>query len=357
MVVVMSQRATEAQIEAVIERLNGYGFDVHRSSGVNQTVLGAIGVQLDFDVRHIKVLDGVADVYRITSPYKFASRTWRDEDTAIDVGGVVIGGKEVTVVAGPCAVESEEQMDSVGAFVAASGAKFLRGGAFKPRSSPYSFQGLGIEGLRLLRETGDRYDLRVVTEVMQPSQVDAVVQYADLLQLGARNMQNFDLLREVGRAEKPVLLKRGLAATVDEWLMSAEYVMASGNPHVILCERGIRTFETSTRNTLDLSAVPVVKLRSHLPIFVDPSHGVGIRDKVTPLARAAVAVGADGLMIEVHPDPAAALSDGPQSLYYDQFTDMMRQIRRVAEAVGRTVRPDSEVRQAVSNSPTTESPA
>ena len=344
----MSQRADEAQIEVVIERLNSYGFDVHRSSGVNQTVLGAIGVQPDFDVRHIKVLEGVADVYRITSPYKFASRTWRDEDTTIDVGGVIIGGDEVTVVAGPCAVESEEQMDAVGAYVAASGAAFLRGGAFKPRSSPSSFQGLGEEGLRLLRETGDRYDLRVVTEVMQPSQLDVVVRYADVLQLGARNMQNFDLLREVGRTDKPILLKRGLAATVDDWLMSAEYIMASGNPNVILCERGIRTFENSTRNTLDLSAVPVVQKRSHLPVFVDPSHGVGIRDKVTALARAAVAVGADGLMIEVHPDPPAALSDGPQSLYFDQFADMMRQIRRVAEAVNRSVRADREVIQPIS---------
>jgi 3-deoxy-7-phosphoheptulonate synthase len=349
MVVVMSQRATEAQIESVIERLNGYGFDVHRSSGVNQTVLGAIGVQPDFDVRHIKVLEGVADVYRITSPYKFASRAWRDQDTTIEIGDVRIGGDEVVVMAGPCAVESAEQMDAVGAFVAASGARFLRGGAFKPRSSPYSFQGLGEEGLRLLRETGDRYGLLVVTEVMRPSQVDIVTQYTDVLQLGARNMQNFDLLREVGRADKPVLLKRGLSATVDEWLMSAEYVMASGNPHVILCERGIRTFETSTRNTLDLSAVPVVQQRSHLPVFVDPSHGVGLRDKVTPLARAAIAVGADGLIIEVHPDPPTALSDGPQSLYFEQFAEMMLQLRRVAEAVGRTVAPDRVLVQSGSS--------
>lgn len=342
MVVVMQERADESEIEAVIERLNGYGFDVHRSSGVRQTVLGAVGVQPDFDVRHIKVLDGVADVYRITSPYKFASRTWRDEDTTIDFDGVLVGGNEVMVMAGPCSVESEEQLDAAAAAVSAAGATFLRGGAFKPRSSPYSFQGLGEEGLKLLRSAGDRYDLRVITEVMTPEHVDLIGQYTDVFQIGARNMQNFDLLRAVGRTETPVFLKRGLSATVKEWLMSAEYVMASGNPNVILCERGIRTFETSTRNTLDLSAVPVVKKRSHLPVFVDPSHGVGIRDKVLPLARAAVAVGADGLMVEVHPDPPRALSDGPQSLFFDQFTDLMQQVRLVAEAVGRTVRASLE---------------
>jgi 3-deoxy-7-phosphoheptulonate synthase len=334
----MHERADEPQIEAVIERLNGYGFDVHRSSGVRQTVLGAVGVQPDFDVRHVKVLDGVADVYRVTSPYKFASRTWRDEDTKMDIKGVTVGGDEVVVMAGPCSVESEEQLDAAAAAVAAEGATFLRGGAFKPRSSPYSFQGLGEEGLKLLRTAGDRYDLRVITEVMTPEHVDLIGQYTDVFQIGARNMQNFDLLRAVGRTETPVFLKRGLSATVEEWLMSAEYVMASGNPNVILCERGIRTFETSTRNTLDLSAVPVVKKRSHLPIFVDPSHGIGIRDKVMPLARAAVAVGADGLMVEVHPDPPRALSDGPQSLFFDQFTELMQQVRRVAEAIGRTVR-------------------
>ena len=335
MVVVMHERADEPQIEAVIERLNGYGFDVHRSSGVRQTVLGAVGVQPDFDVRHIKVLDGVSNVYRITSPYKFASRTWRDEDTKIDIKGVTVGGDEVVVMAGPCSVEGEAQLDTTAAAVAAAGATFLRGGAFKPRSSPYSFQGMGEEGLKLLRNAGDRYDLRVITEVMTPEHVDLIGQYADVFQIGARNMQNFDLLRAVGRTETPVFLKRGLSATVEEWLMSAEYVMASGNPHVILCERGIRTFETATRNTLDLSAVPVVKQLSHLPIIVDPSHGVGIRDKVAPMALAAIAAGADGLMIETHPNPPEALSDGPQSLYLDGFADLMAQVARVAEVVGR----------------------
>lgn len=338
MVVVMQSSAEEAQIQAVIERLNAFGFDVHRSSGVSQTVLGAIGVQPDFDVRHIKVLDGVAEVYRVTEPYKFASRAWKNENTTIEVKGVVIGGNEVIMMAGPCSVESEEQMDVTAAHVAAHGATFLRGGAFKPRSSPYAFQGLGEEGLRIMREAADRYDLRVITEVMESSQIDVVLRYADVLQVGARNMQNFSLLKELGKTDKPVFLKRGLSATIEEWLMSAEYIMSQGNANVILCERGIRTFESATRNTLDLSAVPVVQKKSHLPIFVDPSHGTGLRNKVIPMARAAVAAGADGLMVELHPDPATALSDGPQSLFLDQFVDLMRQIRLIATAIGRTVR-------------------
>jgi 3-deoxy-7-phosphoheptulonate synthase len=339
----MELGADEAQIQGVIERLNGYGFDVHRSSGVNQTVLGAIGVKPEFDVRHIKVLDGVADVYRVTEPYKFASRSWKKENTTIDVGGVIVGGDEIVIMAGPCSVESEEQMDATASLVAAHGATFLRGGAFKPRTSPYSFQGLGEEGLRIMRDAADRYNLRVITEVMEASQIDLVSDYADVFQIGARNMQNYSLLKELGRAEKPVFLKRGLSATIEEWLMSAEYVMSHGNPHVILCERGIRTFETYTRNTLDLSAVPVVKNKSHLPIFVDPSHGTGIRNKVTPMARAAVAAGADGLMVETHPDPAVAKSDGPQSLFFDQFVEMMQQIRLIAHAIGRTTRAPQEV--------------
>jgi 3-deoxy-7-phosphoheptulonate synthase len=343
MVVVMNVGAPEPQIQAVIERLNRYGFDVHRSSGVQQTVLGAIGVKPDFDVRHIKVLEGVADVYRVTEPYKFASRSWKQENTVVDVGGVGVGGEEVVVMAGPCSVESEAQMEASAAHVAAHGATFLRGGAFKPRSSPYSFQGLGEEGLRILRAAADRHDLRVITEVMEPAQIDVIYPYTDVFQIGARNMQNFSLLKEIGKTDKPVFLKRGLSATVDEWLMSAEYVMAQGNPHVILCERGIRTFETYTRNTLDLSAVPVVKAKSHLPIVVDPSHGTGLRNKVIPMARAAVAAGADGLMVEVHPDPANARSDGPQSLFFEQFIEMMRQIRLIAGAIGRTVRAPQRV--------------
>ncbi|MEM1041256.1 MAG: 3-deoxy-7-phosphoheptulonate synthase [Bacteroidota bacterium] len=338
MIVVMQERATEAQVAAVTERLEAYGFAVQPVVGGHQTVLGAAGVQPDFDVRHIQILGGVASVARVTSPYKYVGRSWQEENTVIDVKGVAVGGEEVIVMAGPCSVESEEQLDAAAAAVAAEGATFLRGGAFKPRTSPYSFQGLGEEGLRLLRTVADRHGLRVITEVMTPSQVDLVAAHADVFQIGARNMQNFDLLRAVGQTETPVFLKRGLSATIKEWLMSAEYVMASGNPHVILCERGIRTFESSTRNTLDLSAVPVVKQRSHLPVFVDPSHAVGLRDKVVPLARAAVAVGADGLLVEVHPDPPRALSDGPQSLFVEQFSDMMRQLRLVADAVGRPMR-------------------
>jgi len=338
MVVVMQPGATEAQIQAVIERLNAYGFDVHRSTGVNQTVLGAIGVKPDFDIRHIKVLDGVADVYRVTEPYKFASRTWKKTDTQIEVNGVVIGGPEVVVMAGPCSVESEEQIMTTAAHVAAQGATFLRGGAFKPRTSPYSFQGLGEVGLKLLREAADRYGLRVITEVMEVNQIELIYPYTDIFQVGARNMQNFALLKELGKVDKPVFLKRGPAATIEEWLMSAEYVIAHGNPQVILCERGIRTFETQTRNTLDLSAIPVVKQKSHLPIVADPSHGTGLRDKVIPMARAAVAAGADGIMVEVHPDPPSAKSDGPQSLYFDQFTELMRQLRLIAQVIGRTVR-------------------
>lgn len=340
MVVVMESGADERQIQRVIERLNEYGFDVHRSSGVNKTVLGAIGVHPEFDVRHIRVLDSVSEVYRVTEPYKFASRTWHRDDSIIDVGGAKIGGGNIAVMAGPCSVETSDQIEACAEAVARSGAAFLRGGAFKPRTSPYAFQGLGIEGLKLMRTAADRHGLKVVTEVMESSHINPVAERADVLQVGARNMQNFSLLKELGRVGRPVLLKRGPSATIDEWLMSAEYVMASGTSDVILCERGIRTFETSTRNTLDLSAVPVVKKKSHLPVVVDPSHGTGIRGKVTPMARAAVAAGADGLMIEIHPDPDHALSDGPQSLFFDQYDELIRQIELIAQAIGRTIHLD-----------------
>ncbi len=336
MVVVMDPGAPRALVEAVVDQLNDYGFDVHRSNGVG-TVLGAFGRQLDFDLRHIQILDGVRDVFRGTSPYKFVGRTWHPDDTIVDVDGVLVGGNEVVVIAGPCAVENEEQIEETAAAVASAGARILRGGAYKPRTSPYAFQGLGEEGLVLLRAAADRNGLKVVTEVMRPRQIDIVAKHAHILQIGARNMQNFPLLQEVGRAGLPVFLKRGMSATVEEWLMSAEYILAEGNPDVILCERGIRTFETATRNTLDLSAVPVAKKLSHLPVFVDPSHGVGLRDMVTPLAQAAVAVGADGLMVEAHPNPPQALSDGPQSLDLDEFGALMEEIQRIAEAVGRTV--------------------
>ena len=339
----MDVGAEEAQVEAVIERLNGLGFDVHRSTGVNRSVLGAVGVKPEFDTRRIAVMDGVSEVFRVTEPYKFASRSWVDGPTRIQVGNVTIGGDDIVVMAGPCSIENEEQIHATAEFVAAHGATILRGGAFKPRSSPYSFQGLGTDGLRMMREAADAHGLYVITEVMESAQIDEVVAAADIIQVGARNMQNFPLLKELGKASKPIFLKRGLSATIEEWLMSAEYVMAHGNPYVILCERGIRTFETSTRNTLDLSAVPVVKSKSHLPVMVDPSHGVGIRNKVVPLARAAVAVGADGLMIEVHPNPDEAFSDGPQSLEFEQFADLMKQIRMIAQALGREVAPEKEI--------------
>lgn len=337
MVVVMEIGADEAQIESVIATLNDHGFDVHRSSGSQRTVLGAVGVHPEFDPRHIQLLDGVSNVHRVSEPYKFASRSWKKEPTEAKVGNVVIGGKELAIMAGPCSVESEAQIHASAEAVAKAGARILRGGAFKPRSSPYSFQGMGEEGLKIMREAADAHGLAVVTELMDPAHADLMARYADMVQIGARNMQNFPLLRAAGQLGLPVLLKRGLSATIQEWLMSAEYILAEDNPNVVLCERGIRTFETMTRNTLDLSAVPVVKARSHLPVIVDPSHGTGIRNKVLPMARAGVAAGADGLMIEVHPDPDTALSDGPQSLYFSQFEELMAQIRRIAEVIGREV--------------------
>ncbi|GMQ82518.1 MAG: 3-deoxy-7-phosphoheptulonate synthase [Rhodothermia bacterium] len=337
MVVIMQFGATESQIEAVIDQLSENGFDVHRSSGSQQTVLGAIGVQPDFDIRHIRLLEGVGDVHRVTEPFKFASRTWKKENSIIRVGDVEIGSDDVAVMAGPCSIESEDQIEKTAAHVASCGATILRGGAFKPRSSPYSFQGLGLPGLKLMRAAADRHGLHVITEVMDVAQLESVLPLTDIVQVGARNMQNYTLLKGLGKIRKPVLLKRGLMATIEEWLMSAEYIMAEGNQEIILCERGIRTFETYTRNTLDLSAVPVVRAKSHLPIIVDPSHGTGLRNKVIPMARAAIAAGADGLLIETHPDPEHARSDGPQSLYFDQFVELMRQISLIAEAIGRSV--------------------
>ena len=338
MVVVMQSAATDKQIQHVIDRLVAIGFDVHRSTGESQTVIGAVGVHPDFDPRDIEVLDGVREVVRITQPYKLASRAFRPEGTIVNLGnGVKVGGTEVVVGAGPCVVESAAQIDSVAETVARLGAKLLRGGAFKPRSSPYSFQGLGEAGLKLMREAADRNGLLVVTEVMDPSQVALVLEYADLMQVGARNMQNYHLLRALGEIRKPVLLKRGMSATIEELLLSAEYILSGGNYDVILCERGIRTFETATRNTLDIAAIPVIKKLSHLPIFADPSHGTGRRDKVAPMARAAVAAGADGLLIEVHPDPEHALSDGAQSLFPEQFAKLMVELRIIAPAVGRSV--------------------
>jgi 3-deoxy-7-phosphoheptulonate synthase len=338
MVVVMQEGATEAQIQHVIDRLVGMGFDIHRSTGASHTVLGAVGVRPDFDTRDVELLEGVRQVLRITQPYKLASRTFRPEGSIVDLGkGARIGGPEVVVMAGPCAVENEAQIDLIAERVAKSGAKVLRGGAFKPRSSPYSFQGLGEPGLKLMRAAADRNGLLVVSEVMDPSQLQLMLPYVDMLQVGARNMQNYHLLRALGEVRKPVLLKRGLSATIEELLLSAEYILAGGNFNVVLCERGIRTFETSTRNTLDIAAIPVIQKLSHLPIIADPSHGIGLRDKVPPMARAAVAAGADGLIIEVHNDPDHALSDGAQSLFVEQFAQLMAELRIIAPAVGRRV--------------------
>jgi 3-deoxy-7-phosphoheptulonate synthase len=336
MVVVMKERATDAQIEAVVAQLLEMGFDVHRSHAQSRTVIGAVG-QGSGDDQLIAIQEGVQEVLRITEPYKLASRSFKPENTVITIGDLRIGAEEVIVMAGPCSAESEEQVEATAAAVKRAGAKVLRGGAFKPRSSPYSFQGLGETGLKMLRAAADRHDLKLITEVMEVNQIEIVERYADIHQVGARNMQNFSLLRELGRARKPVLLKRGISATIEEWLLSAEYVLAGGNKNVMLCERGIRTFESYTRNTLDISAIPVVQQLSHLPVIVDPSHGTGRRDKVAPMARAAVAAGADGLIIEVHCDPDHARSDGAQSLFPAQFDRLMAELRIIAPAIGRSI--------------------
>jgi 3-deoxy-7-phosphoheptulonate synthase len=337
MLVVMQEGASEPQIQKVIDRLVELGFNVHRSTGVMHTVLGGVGGKGDFDLGVFEVMDGVKEAVRIASPYKLASRNFRPQGTIVKIGDIEIGGERVVVMAGPCSVESQAQIAEAAAIVAQAGATVIRGGAFKPRSSPYSFQGLGEEGLRYLRDAADSHGLKVVSEVMDHTQIPLLREYADIFQVGARNMQNFNLLRELGKERKPALLKRGIAATIEELLLSAEYIMAGGNYDVILCERGIRTFETYTRNTMDISAIPVVHKLSHLPIVADPSHGTGRRDKVAPMARAAVAAGADGLIIEVHHDPDHALSDGAQSLRPQQFQELMQQLRMIAPAVGRAI--------------------
>jgi len=338
MVIVMKSGCGPDEIEKVIERLTAMGFDAHRSSGAERTVIGAVGGNASaIDPRELQVLPGVKEVLKISKPYKLVSRSFRAEPTIIEVGDVVIGGPEVVLMAGPCGVESEEQIHIIAEHVARAGAKVLRGGAFKPRSSPYSFQGLGGEGLRYLRAAADAHGLKTISEVMESSQLELMSEYVDIFQVGARNMQNFALLKALGRQRQPVLLKRGLSATIEEWLMSAEYIMAGGNHDVILCERGIRTFETHSRNTFDISAFPIVKKLSHLPVIGDPSHAIGIRDKVAPLARAAVAAGADGLLIEVHHKPEEALSDGPQSLFPEQFETLVEQLRQIAPAFDRSI--------------------
>ena len=332
----MKSTATPEQIGVVVGEIEKNGFAAHISKGDIHTVIGAVGGKM-IDPRELELLDGVEKIVRITSSYKLASRTFHPENTVIKLKNCEIGGNHIAMIAGPCSIESEEQMDATAKELSQYGIKILRGGAFKPRTSPYSFQGLGEEGLKIARRAADKYGMCLTSEVMEISQIPLMLNYVDILQVGARNMQNFNLLKELGHINKPVLLKRGLCATVEEWLMSAEYIMAGGNMEVILCERGIRTFETSTRNTLDISAIPVIKKLSHLPIIADPSHASGLRDKVAPLSRACIAAGADGLIIEVHNNPEKALCDGAQSLFPAQYGELNIQLKAIAAAVGRTL--------------------
>ena len=336
MLIIMNPSATDEQIQDVVSFIKRKNFDAHVSKGEVQTVIGAVGGKI-VDPRDIELLEGVKEVIRISSSYKLAGRMFKPEDTIIEVNGVKFGGGNIGVIAGPCTVESYEQMDQTAKQLSAMGVKILRGGAFKPRTSPYAFQGMGEEGLKIIRDVADRYGMAVTSEVMEISQIPMCLKYVDILQVGARNMQNFNLLRELGYINKPVVVKRGLCNTIEELLMAAEYVMSGGNREVILCERGIRTFERITRNTLDLSAIPVVKKLSHLPIIVDPSHGTGLRDKVAPMSRAAVAAGCDGLIIEVHYDPDTALCDGAQSLYPQQYKDLQDDLEKIAPIIGKQI--------------------
>ena len=340
MIINMNVNATEEQIDHVVKRIQECGFQAHLSRGEERAVIGVVGKSEKHrgELEALQAAPGVEEIIRITHPFKLASRNFRPEGSVVELGkGVSIGGTEIVAAAGPCAVESAAQIGEIAEKVARAGAKLLRGGAFKPRSSPYSFQGLGEQGLKLMRAAADDNGLLVVSEVMDPSQIDVMLPYVDAMQVGARNMQNYYLLRALGEIQKPVLLKRGMSATIEELLLSAEYIMAGGNYNVILCERGIRTFDTYMRNTMDIAAIPVIKQLSHLPVVADPSHGTGRRDKVGAMARAAVAAGADGLLIEVHQDPERALSDGAQSLYPDQFAQLMAEARMIAPAVGRRI--------------------
>ncbi len=338
MIVAMQDEATEHHIQNVIERMVELGFNVHRTTGERQTILAAVGSPDHFDVAEFQVMAGVLEAYRISSQYKLAGKSFRPEGTKIKfANGVVVGGNQVTMMAGPCSIESRAQILLSAQQVAAAGCQFLRGGAFKPRSSPYSFQGMGIDGLKMMRDVADETGLLVITEVMEISQIEPMLPYVDCFQVGARNMQNFNLLRELGHIRKPVLMKRGIAATIEEVLLSAEYILSGGNYDLMLCERGIRTFETYTRNTMDVSAVPVLKKLSHLPVFADPSHGVGKREFVPALALASVAAGADGLLMEMHPNPDKAMSDGAQSLFPEALEKLVAQLRQLAPIVGRTV--------------------
>jgi 3-deoxy-7-phosphoheptulonate synthase len=334
----MQAHATEEQVRAVCEKIESLGYRAHALPGAQRTAIGITGNRGEVEPGTLEEMPGVQELIRVTKPYKLVSRDVKDEDTVVRFPGsdATIGGQTLAIIAGPCAIENHEQAFAVAEKVKRAGAQFFRGGAYKPRTSPYSFQGLGEEGLRIMAEIRDAFELKIVTEAIDNESLELVEEYADVIQIGARNMQNFSLLKKAGRARKPVLLKRGMSATLEEFLMAAEYVMSEGNYNVVLCERGVRTFADHTRNTLDLSVVPAVQRLSHLPIVVDPSHGTGKRNKVTPLSRAAVAVGADGLIIEVHSNPDKALSDGIQSLYPEQFEELMSQVRQIAPVVGRT---------------------
>jgi 3-deoxy-7-phosphoheptulonate synthase len=338
MIVAMQEKATEEQIDAVITAMEEAGVDVHRTTGEFQTILAAVGPTASLDITKFEMLPGVLNVHRISSPYKLAGRAFRPKGTVIEFrNGAKIGNHQVAIIAGPCAVETREQIFTIAECVKRSGGKFLRGGAFKPRSSPYSFQGLGIPGLELMREAADANGLCVVSEVMEIAQIEPMLPFVDCFQVGARNMQNFNLLRELGQVRKPILLKRGIAATVEELLLSSEYILSGGNYEVILCERGIRTYETATRNTMDIAAIPVLKKLSHLPVVGDPSHGTGRRDMVPAMAKAAVAAGADAVLIEIHPNADKAVSDAAQTLFLDQFEKLVAELRPLAEAVGRAL--------------------
>ncbi len=335
MIIVLKPDATKDDLKRIVERLESLGLKAHISKGKFRTIIGAVGDEAILQGEPLEVMPGVEKVLPILKPFKLVSREFKSEPTVIRVNGLKIGSKKVHVIAGPCAVENKEMIVEIAKYVKKAGATILRGGAFKPRTSPYSFQGLGVEGLKYLREAKRLTGMPVITEVMDPRDIEDVCEYADIVQIGARNMQNFRLLKEIGLTKMPVMLKRGLSATIQEWLMSAEYIVSQGNNNVILCERGIRTFETATRNTLDLSAIPVVKQLSHLPIFVDPSHGVGRWDLIEPMTMAAIAAGADGVMVEVHNQPEKALCDGPQALKPDRFLELMKAIKKIAKVVGR----------------------
>ena len=348
MLVVMKAHATDEQVRSVCEKIEKLGYRAHAMPGAQRTAIGITGNKGEVEQGTLEEMAGVQEVIKVSKPYKLVSRDLKEENTIIRFDGTAatIGGQSLAIVAGPCAIESREQAFAVAERVHAAGAQFFRGGAYKPRTSPYSFQGLGEEGLRIMAEIREQYGMKIITEAIDNESLDLVEEYADMIQIGARNMQNFSLLKRAGRAKKPVLLKRGMSATLEEFLMAAEYILSEGNYNVALCERGVRTFADHTRNTLDLSLIPAVQRLSHLPIFVDPSHGTGKRNKVTPLSRAAVAVGADGLMVEVHNNPDEAMSDGPQSLFPDQFDELMKQVRQIAAVVGRTV-PEIRVRETV----------